>query len=73
MIRGSPSTPKPQITFSGRKTSTSAPVKKSKATPSTSRGEDTDLTARLGAIRERRKGLEKQYAASPWGKGKSKG
>ena len=61
MIKGSPSTPKPQITPSG-------PVKKGKAstskiplkkgTPSTSRG-DSDLGSRLEAIRERHKDLKK--------------
>ena len=77
IIKSSPSTPKPQITPSG-------PVKKGKAvstskiplkkgTPSTSRGDDSDLGSRLEAIRERRKTLEKRYSESPWGKGKGPG
>ena len=75
MIKGSPSTPKPQITPSGPvkkgKASTSKiPVKK--GTPSTSRG-DSDLGSRLEAIRECRKTLEKKYLESPWAKGKGKG
>ena len=76
MIKGSPSTPKPQITPSG-------PVKKGKAastsktpvmkgTPSTSRG-DSDLASPLEAILERGKALEKKLASSPWAKGKGKG
>ena len=76
MIKGSPPTPKPQITPLG-------PVKKGKASTSnisvrratlcTSRGDDSDLGARLEANRERCKSLEKQYATSTWGKGKGKG
>ena len=62
MIKGSPSTPKPQITPSGL-------VKK--GTPSTSRGDD--ICTRLEAIRERRKTLEKKLAESPWDKGQGKG
>ena len=76
MIKGSPSTPKSQITPSG-------PVKKGKAastsklpvkkgTPSTSRG-NSDLGSRLEAIREGRKTLEKKLASSPWDKGKGPG
>jgi len=70
MIKGSPSTPKPQITPTGRK-ATSVPVKKGKA--STSRGDVSDISTRLEAIRERRKTLEKKLAENPWGKGKGKG
>ena len=47
MIKGSPSTPKPQITPTGRK-ATNAPVKKGKA--STSRGDVSDISTRLEAI-----------------------
>ena len=54
MIKGSPSTPKPQITPMGRN-ATSAPVKKGKA--STSRGDVSDIRTRLEAIQERRKTL----------------
>lgn len=75
MIKGSPSTPKPQITpglkSSGpvkkAKASTSqVPIRKGKAstsTPLTSRG-DSDLAARLEAIRERCTTLEEMLAAS---------
>jgi len=75
MIKGSPSTPKPQITPSGpvkkgKASTRRIPVKK--ASPFTSRG-DGDLTSRLKAIPERRKTIEKRYSASPWGKGKGKG
>ena len=70
MIKGSPSTPKPQITPTGRK-ATSVPVNKGKA--STSRGDVSDISTRLEAIRERRKTLEKKLAENPWGKGKGKG
>ena len=47
MIKGSPSTPKPQNTPTGRK-ATSAPVKKGKA--STSQGDVSDISTRLEAI-----------------------
>jgi len=75
MKKGSPSTPKPHITPSGLvkkgKASTSQiPIKK--GTRSTNRG-DSDISARLEAIRERRKIREKKLASSPWGKGKGKG
>ena len=76
MIKGSPSTPKPQITPSGPakkgKAASTSKIPIRKATPSTSRG-DSDLASRLEAIRERRKTLEKRYSESPWGKGKGKG
>ena len=42
----------------------------SKGSPSTSRGDVSDICTRLEAIRERRKTLEKKLAESPWGKGK---
>jgi len=59
MIKGSPSTPKPQ-TKKGKAASTSKiPIKK--GTPSISPG-DTDISLRLQAIRERRKTLEKKLA-----------
>ena len=75
MIKGSPSTPKPHITPSvkkGKGASTSKILIK-KGSPSTSRGDVSDIRARLEAIRERRKTLEKKLAESPWGKGKGKG
>ena len=63
MIKGIPSTPKPQITPSGlvkkgNEASTSK-IPVNKGTPST--------------IRERRNTLEKRYSESPWAKGKDKG
>ena len=62
MIKGSPSTPKPQITPSGPvkkgKAASTSKISVKKGTPSTSRG-DSDLASRLEAIRERRKTLEK--------------
>ena len=70
MIKGSPSTPKPQIKKGKAASTSKIPIKK--GTPSTSRG-DTDISLRLQAIRERRKTLEKKLAESPWGKGKGKG
>ena len=77
MIKGSPSTRKPQITPSGPvkkgKAASTSKIPIRKATPSTSRGDDSDLVSRLEAIRERRKTLEKKLASSPWAKGKSKG
>ena len=75
MIKGSPSTPKPQITPGPKssrpvkkaKASTSkVPIRKGKAstsTPLTSRG-DSDLAAHLEAIRERCTTLEEMLAAS---------
>ena len=83
MIKGTPSTPKPHKTVTGSikkkgQPSTSGskiPVpKKSKVgTPLTAQ-EETDLAQRLEKLRERRKTLEEQLAASgSWGKGKGKG
>ena len=69
MIKGSPSTPKPQIKKGKAASTSKIPIKK--GTPSTSRGDD--ISSRLEAIRERRKTLEKKLAESPWGKGKGKG
>ena len=75
MIKGSPSTPKPQITPSGAikkgKAASTSKIPIKKGTPSTSRGDD--ISSRLEAIRERRKTLEKKSAESPCGKGKGKG
>jgi len=76
MIKGSPSPTKPQIiplgpVKKGKASTSKIPVRR--ATPSTCRGDDSGLGARLEAIRERCKTLEKQYAASTWGKGKGKG
>ena len=75
MIKGSLSTPKPQITPSGLvkkgKAASTSKIPNKKGTPSTSRGDD--IRTRLEAIRERRKTLEKKLAESPWGKGKGKG
>ena len=75
MIKGSPSTPKPQITPSGLvkkgKASSTSKIPIKKGTPSTSRGDD--ISSRLEAIRELCKTLEKKLASSPWGKGKGKG
>ena len=70
MIKGSPSTPKPPITPATPKGKTTSKIVK-KGSPSTSRGDD--IRSRLGAIRERRKTLEKKLAESSWGKGKGKG
>ena len=76
MIKGSPSTPKPQITPSGPvkkgKAASTSKIPVKKGTPSTNRG-DSDLASRLEAIRERHKTLEKKLASSPWAKGKGKG
>jgi len=71
MIKGSPSTPKPQIKKGQAASTSKIPIIK-KGSPSNSRG-DTDIRTRLEAIRERRKTLEKKLAESPWGKGKGKG
>jgi len=68
MIKGSPSTPKPPITPATPKGKTTSKIPVKKGSPSTSRGDD--ISRRLGAIRERRKTLEKKIAESPWGKGK---
>jgi len=57
MIKGSPSTPKPHITPSGLVKK--GKVSTSKRSPSTSRGDVSDIRTRLEAIRERRKTLEK--------------
>ena len=61
MIKGSLSTPKPQITPSGAikkgKAASTSKIPIKKGTPSTSRGDD--IGSRLEAIRERRKTLEK--------------
>jgi len=61
MIKGIPSTPKPQITPSGLvkkgKAASTSKIPVKKGTPSTSRG-DSDLGSRLEAIRERRKTLK---------------
>ena len=77
MVKGSPSTPKPQITPSGLvrkvKAALTSQIPVKKGTPSTSRGDVSDIRTRLEAIRERRKTLEKNLAESPWGKGKGKG
>ena len=63
MIKGSPLTPKPQITPSGAvkkgKAASTSKIPIRKATPSTSGGPVSDLGSRLEAIRERRKTLEK--------------
>ena len=76
MIKGSPSTLKPQITPLGPvkkgKAASTSKIPVEKGSPSTSRG-DSDLASRLEAIRERRKTLEKKLASSPWAKGKGKG
>ena len=76
MIKGSPSSPKPQITPSGPvkkgKAASTSKIPVKKGTPSTTRV-DSDLGSRLEAIRERRKTLEKKLASSPWDKGKGKG
>ena len=62
LIKGSPSTPKPQITPSGPvkkgKAASTSKIPVKKGTPSTSRG-DSDLSSRLEAIKERRKTLKK--------------
>ena len=83
MIKGTPSTPKPHKTATGpikkkghpSTSGSKIPVpKKSKVrTPLTAQEED-DLSQRLEKLRERRKTLEEQFAASGLkGKGKGKG
>ena len=83
MIKGTPSTPKAHKSSTGSikkkgQASTSGskiPVpKKAKTDTPLTAEEETDLTQRLEALRERRKTLEEKLTATgSWGKGKGKG